>query len=156
MDTKPLTIDGFLDTVPVPGTSPGTARFELIVSPTDNIADDAAWSCSTGDPRIAHELLNALQPGDQLRVTGVLLQSSGPGALARFTVDALEVLAPAPARALQEMVLDRYGDYVVIFDADTDTVPVFTALGQWVGWATSPDAITTLIDIHERVHGGDA
>ncbi|MEU7649912.1 hypothetical protein [Streptomyces huasconensis] len=130
MDTTRLTIDGYLDTVPVPGTSPGTARFELIVSPTDDITDDAAWSCSTGDPRIAHELLNALQPGDQLRITGTLLQSSGASTLARFTVDALEVLAPAPVRALQEMVLDRYGDYVVVFDADTDTVPVFTALGQ--------------------------
>ncbi|MFE5894842.1 hypothetical protein ACFQ6E_38755 [Streptomyces sp. NPDC056462] len=24
------------------------------------------------------------------------------------------------------MVIDRYGDYVVIFDPDTDAVPVFT------------------------------
>ncbi|MEE1806958.1 hypothetical protein [Streptomyces sp. BE133] len=68
----------------------------------------------------------------------------------------LEVLGVAPARALQEMVLDRYGDYVVVFDADTDTLPVFTAQGQWVGLADNPDTITTLIDIHERVNGGDA
>ncbi|MEU7428376.1 hypothetical protein [Streptomyces sp. NPDC040750] len=54
------------------------------------------------------------------------------------------------------MVIDRYGDYCVIFDADTDAVPVFTALGQWVGLADNPDAIATLIDIHERVNGGDA
>ncbi|MFB8392660.1 hypothetical protein [Streptomyces yangpuensis] len=54
------------------------------------------------------------------------------------------------------MVLDRYGDYVVIFDAGRDPVPVFTAHGTWVGPADSPDAITRLIDIHERVNGGDA
>ncbi|MFD8651003.1 hypothetical protein [Streptomyces mirabilis] len=75
---------------------------------------------------------------------------------ARLTVDALKVLATAPARALKEMVLDRYGDYVVVFDADTDAVPVFTALGQWVGMAESPDTIGTLIEIHERVNGSDA
>ncbi|WP_158754764.1 hypothetical protein [Streptomyces sp. NRRL F-2580] len=48
------------------------------------------------------------------------------------------------------MVLDRYGDYVVVFDADTDTVPVFTAQGQWAGMADNPDTITTLIDIPAR------
>ncbi|MER7692997.1 hypothetical protein [Streptomyces sp. NPDC097610] len=52
------------------------------------------------------------------------------------------------------MVLDRYGDYVVVFD--TDAVPVVTALGQWVGMAESPDTISTLIEIHERVNGGEA
>ncbi|NJP73438.1 hypothetical protein [Streptomyces sp. C1-2] len=54
------------------------------------------------------------------------------------------------------MVLDRYGDYVVIFDTDTDAVPVFTAYGTWVGLADNPDAIAHLIDIHERVNGGDS
>lgn len=66
------------------------------------------------------------------------------------------MLATAPTRALQDMVIDRYGDYVAIFDADTTKAPVFTALGQWVGEAESPDTINTLIEIHERVHGGDA
>lgn len=65
------------------------------------------------------------------------------------------MLATAPARALQEMVLDRYGDYVVVFDADTDAVPVFTSSGHWVGMAESPDIVGTLIEIHERVNGGD-
>lgn len=53
------------------------------------------------------------------------------------------------------MVLDRYGDYVVVFDADTEAVAVFTADGQWVGTAENPDAIGRLIEIHERVYGGD-
>lgn len=156
MDTKPLTVDGYLDTVPAPGDAPGTVRFQLIVSPTDDVVDDVIWACATGNARIAYALLTEVQPGDLLHVSGILTQPDDPAEPARLTVDALEVLAPAPVRALQEMVLDRYGDYVVVFDADTDTVPVFTALGQWVGMAETPDAIGTLIEIHERVNGGDA
>ncbi|MER6374456.1 hypothetical protein ABT255_40235 [Streptomyces mirabilis] len=156
MDTKPLTVDGYLDTVPTPGDAPYTARFQLIVSPTDDAVDDVIWSCATSKPGIAHALLTEIQPGDLLHVSGVLTQPNRAAEPARLTVDALEVLATAPARALQEMVLDRYGDYVVVFDADTDAVPVFTALGQWVGTAESPDTIGTLIEIHERVNGGDA
>ncbi|MFF9675852.1 hypothetical protein ACF1GS_29800 [Streptomyces eurythermus] len=52
--------------------------------------------------------------------------------------------------------MDRYGDYCVLFDADRDQVPVFTALEQWVGLADNPGVIAALIDIHERVHGGVA
>ncbi|WP_314223622.1 hypothetical protein [Streptomyces zaehneri] len=156
MDTKNLTVNGFLDTVPTPGATLYTAQFQLVVSPTDNVVDDVIWSCTTSKPEIVHALLTEIQPGDLLHVSGVLTQPDNPAKPARLTVDALEVLATAPARALQEMVLDRYGDYVVVFDADTDAVPVFTALGQWVGEAESPDTIGTLIEIHERVNGGDA
>ncbi|MFD0008465.1 hypothetical protein ACFVJ4_39670 [Streptomyces sp. NPDC127178] len=127
----------------------------MIVSPTDDVVDDVIWSCTTGNPRIAHALLTEIQPGDLLHVSGVLTQPNSLAEPARLTVDALEVLAHAPARALQEMVLDRYGDYVAVFDADTEAVPVFTALGQWVGMADNPDTIGTLIEIHERVNGGD-
>ncbi|MEU0218551.1 hypothetical protein ABZ281_27110 [Streptomyces sp. NPDC006265] len=155
MDTKHCTVDGYLDTVPTPGGAPYTARFQLVVSPTDDVVDDVIWSCITSKPGIAHALLTEIQPGDLLHVSGVLTQPDDPAEPARLTVDALEVLTAAPARALKEMVLDRYGDYVVVFDADTDAVPVFTALGQWVGEAKSPDAIGPLIDIHERVNGGD-
>ncbi|MFE7854433.1 hypothetical protein [Streptomyces sp. NPDC057403] len=155
MDTKPLTIDGFLYTVPAPGEDPGTARFQMVVSPTDDAEDDVVWSCTTSNSRIAYALLTEIQPGDLLHVSGVLTQPDDPTEPARLTVDDLEVLAHAPARALQDMVLDRYGDYVVVFDAHTDTVPVFTACGQWVGTAESPDAIGTLIENYERVNGGD-
>jgi hypothetical protein len=48
------------------------------------------------------------------------------------------------------MVFDRYGDYIAVFDADVDSVPVFTALGQWVGEAASPDAVGDLIEAFER------
>jgi hypothetical protein len=156
MDTKPFTVDGFLYAVPTPGTRPGTAQFELISSPSDDPADDTVFSCTTEKSRIADELLTEIQPGDLLHVSGTLAPPATTGETAQLTVDALEILATAPARALKEMVLDRYGDYVVVFDAGTDAVPVFTKLGQWVGLADNPDAIATLIDIHERVNGGDA
>ncbi|MCF3136635.1 hypothetical protein [Streptomyces olivochromogenes] len=90
---------------------------------------------------------------------GLLTQVLQPEALgedARRSVDALEVLDTGLIPVLRDMVLDRYGDYCVIFDADRDQVPVFTTRGQWVGLADNPDAIATLIDTHERVTGGDA
>ncbi|WP_327259858.1 hypothetical protein [Streptomyces sp. NBC_01240] len=160
METKHCAVDGWVDAIPAPGPH-GTATFDLIVCPADadttaQDAPDTVVSCTSGGSRIAHELLNGIEPGDLLRVTGNLVQPQTPGEAARLTVEALEVLDTALVPVLRDMVMDRYGDYVVIFDADTDAVPVFTALGQWVGMADNPDAITTLIDIHERVNGGDA
>ncbi|MER6316605.1 hypothetical protein ABT237_22985 [Streptomyces sp. NPDC001581] len=159
MDTKPCAVDGWVDAIPAPGPD-GTATFDLVVRPADfdTVAEDApdtVVTCTSGDPRIIHELLNGIQPGDLLRANGTLVQPAAPGDPARLTVDALEVLGTALLPVLRDMVLDRYGDYVVIFDADRDQVPVFTAPGAWVGLADNPDAITTLIDIHERVTGDD-
>ncbi|MFF7954103.1 hypothetical protein [Streptomyces griseorubiginosus] len=160
MDTKHCAVDGWVDAIPAPGPN-GTATFDLVVRPADidtldDDAPDTLVTCTSGNPRITHELLNGIQPGDLLRATGTLAQPSTPGEPARLTVDVLEVLDTALVPVLREMVLDRYGDYVVIFDADTDAVPVFTAHGTWVGLADNPDAIAHLIDIHERVNGGDA
>ncbi|MEV0695563.1 hypothetical protein [Streptomyces sp. NPDC050388] len=160
MDTKHCAVDGWVDAIPTPSPR-GTATFDLIVQPADidtvdEDAPDTVVTCTSGDPRITHELLTGIQPGDLLRATGTLVQPQTPGENARLTVDALEVLDTALLPVLRDMVMDRYGDYCVIFNADTDAVPVFTALGQWVGLADNPDAIATLIDIHERVTGGDA
>ncbi|MBZ6204710.1 hypothetical protein ACFY1G_34700 [Streptomyces olivaceus] len=154
MDTTHCAVDGWVDAIPVPGPR-GTVAFDLVVRPADD-APDTIVTCTSGDPRITDELLNGIQPGDLLRATGTLVQPPAPGEPARLTVDALEVLDTALVPVLREMVLDRYGDYVVIFDADTDAVPVFTAHGTWVGLADNPDTIATLIDIHERVNGGEA
>lgn len=159
MDTKNCTVDGWVDAIPAPGPH-GTAMFDLTVRPIDadtlpEDAPDTVVSCTGTAAGIVHELLTRIQPGDLLRVTGDLVQPQTPGAPARLTVDVLQVLDTALVPALREMVIDRFGDYCIIFDADTDVVPVFTARGTWVGLADNPDAITTLIDIHERVHGGD-
>jgi hypothetical protein len=48
------------------------------------------------------------------------------------------------------LVLERCGNYVVVFDADRDQVPVFTASGRWVGEAVTADAISDLIDAYEN------
>ncbi|MFJ4972720.1 hypothetical protein [Streptomyces sp. NPDC088755] len=160
METTHCTIDGWVDAIPAPGPH-GTAMFDLTVRPADadalpEDAPDTVVSCTAKDAGIVHELLNGVQPSDLLRVTGTLTHPRTPGEPAQLTVDVLEVLATALVPALREMVLDRFGDYVVIFDADTDAVPVFTARGKWVGLADNPDAIATLIDIHQRVTGGEA
>ncbi|WP_331739564.1 hypothetical protein OG590_38520 (plasmid) [Streptomyces goshikiensis] len=161
MDTKHCAVDGWVDAIPAPGRRSDTATFDLIVRPADvdTLADDApdtVVSCTSGDPRITHTLLNGIQPGDLLRVTGTLVPPQAPCEDAHLTVDAVEVLDTALIPVLSDMVLDRYADYVVVFDGDHDQVPVFTASGRWVGLADNPDAIDTLIDIDERVNGGDA
>ncbi|MCY0921117.1 hypothetical protein OS965_23510 [Streptomyces sp. H27-G5] len=160
MDTTHCAVDGWVDAIPAPGPH-GTATFDLTVRPADadtlpDDAPDTVVTCTSAAAGIVHELLNGIQPGDLIRVTGTMLQPPTPGEPARLTVNVLEVLDTALIPVLGEMVLDRYADYCVIFDADTDKVPVFTASGQWVGLADNPDAITRLIDVHERVHGGDA
>ncbi|MFG3196695.1 hypothetical protein ACGFYT_11260 [Streptomyces sp. NPDC048208] len=126
-------------------------------SPGRIVPGPGAWapgrqcSCTSGDPRITHELLTGIQPGDLPRATGTPLQPAALGESARLTVDALEVLETALIPVLREMVLDRHGDDVVIFNADT----VFTAHGQWIALGDNPDAIAHLIDIHSFL-GGDA
>ncbi|WP_328947352.1 hypothetical protein OG259_41325 (plasmid) [Streptomyces sp. NBC_00250] len=112
MTAIPLALDGYLDSLPAPGDDGLTARFRLISSPTDDAIDDTVWDCHTADPRIAHELLTLMRPGDLLRIGGHLVlpgqdNEGGP----RLSVDALELLLPAPDRHLADMVLDRYGPY---------------------------------------------
>ncbi|MGR4884037.1 hypothetical protein ACIPUC_32110 [Streptomyces sp. LARHCF249] len=150
-----IAIDGYVDAIPAPGTGWGTAIFDLIHSPADadRLAPDApdtVYACTTGDPRIAQVLLREIQPGDLLRVTGTVVQSDAPDAPARLTVEALEVLDAAPAPVLYDLVIERWGNYATVFNADRDTVPVFTVDGKWVGEAASPDAISDLIDAYEN------
>ncbi|MER7468891.1 hypothetical protein [Streptomyces sp. NPDC097981] len=150
-----LVIDGYVDAIPAPGTRWGTATFDLIHSPADaaRIAPDTpdtVYACTTGDPRITDVLLREIQPGDLLRITGTAVQPDDPEAPAQFTVDALEVLEAAPAPVLYELVLERWGDYAAVFNADHDSVPVFTTSGRWIGEAASPDAIGELIDAFEN------
>ncbi|WP_157901924.1 hypothetical protein [Streptomyces kanasensis] len=105
MDAKHCALDGWVDAIPAPGPR-DTATFDLIV-PVDLDAveediHDTVVTCTSGDPRIVHELLNRIQPGDLLRATGILVQPPAPGEPALLVVDALEVLdtalLPVPAR----------------------------------------------------------
>ncbi|WP_329625889.1 hypothetical protein OG357_38295 (plasmid) [Streptomyces sp. NBC_01255] len=150
MTAIPLLLDGYLDELPVRGDDGLTARFRVISSPTDDNVDETVWACRTADPHLAHALLTLMQPGDLLRIGGHLaVPGPGDGGGPRLDVDALELLAAAPARHLADMVLDRYGPYLVVFDPEVDTVPVFTETGAWVGTAENADAITDLIHAHE-------
>ncbi|MFD7961316.1 hypothetical protein ACFV5J_10990 [Streptomyces zaomyceticus] len=91
MDTIQLTIDGYLDTEPVPGPR-DTARFRLILSPTDDTAQETVLHCITGDPRIVHMLLTELRSGDLLRITGLLTLPARATGAVQLYVDELEVL----------------------------------------------------------------
>ncbi|MFD6876955.1 MULTISPECIES: hypothetical protein [unclassified Streptomyces] len=58
----------------------------------DDDAPEAIVTCTGGAPRITHELLTGIRPGDLLREPGTLIQPPTPGEPARITIDALEVL----------------------------------------------------------------
>ncbi|GAA2619932.1 hypothetical protein GCM10010425_12670 [Streptomyces spororaveus] len=128
-----------------PGT-PGRRRLRR----RDPDTPDVAYACTTGDPRIADVLLRDIQPDDLLRVTGTVVQPDTPGASAQITVDALEVLHAAPAPVPYDLMIERWGNYATVFDADRDTVPVFTVDGKWVGEAANHDSISDLIDAFEN------
>ncbi|MFF5859596.1 hypothetical protein ACFY8B_28935 [Streptomyces sp. NPDC012751] len=111
MDPQHCAVDGWVDAMPacVPR---GTVTFYLVVRPADidTVDDDAPGTvvtCTSEDPRITHDLLNGIQPGDVLRATGTLLRPPTPDALARLAVDALEVLDTAHLPALREMPVGR-------------------------------------------------
>ncbi|MFC7796224.1 hypothetical protein [Streptomyces cinereoruber] len=150
MTAIPLVLDGYLDDLPVADDGGLIVRFRVVSSPTDDATDETVWACRTADPHLAHELLTLMRPGDLLRIGGHLaLPGPGDEGGPRLDVDALGLLAPAPAMDLAEMVLDRYGPYICVFDPETDTVPVFTETGAWIGTAKNPDSITDLIHAYE-------
>ncbi|MGW5679053.1 hypothetical protein ACWEV4_28915 [Streptomyces sp. NPDC003860] len=150
-DQTPFSVDGYVDALPAPGTAWGTATFDLIHSPVDAAqlpldTPDTVYACQTGDPFLAHLLLSDIKAGDLLRVTGTVAQPDDPTAAPHITVDGLEVLEATPA----PMLLERYGEYVVVFDPDRDEVPVFTTSGALVGLAPDPSAISALIEAREN------
>ncbi|MEU8437866.1 hypothetical protein AB0F18_34215 [Streptomyces sp. NPDC029216] len=106
MDTKHCAVDGWVDAIPAPGPR-DTVTFDLVVRPADidtldDDAPDTIVTCTSGDPRITHELLHGIQPGDLLRATGTLVQPTAHTEPARLTVDALEVLGTALIPVLRD------------------------------------------------------
>ncbi|MEU9438709.1 hypothetical protein [Streptomyces sp. NPDC048252] len=68
-----VTLDGFLyDEVVRGDQGETTARFRLIVSPTDEVVDEMVLPCTATTPALAGAVLHDLAPGDQLRITGYL------------------------------------------------------------------------------------
>jgi hypothetical protein len=150
-----IVLDGFLKEETVPGDLHGsTARFRLTVSPTDDRTDEMVLPCRVADPEMAHTVLHELVPGDQLRVTGYLHLPRTPDEAMWLAVTELTVLHPAPLLgdpdSIATTVLERYGPYVCVFDADTTTIPVFTQTGAWVGTAEQPTDIGELLADYEQ------
>ncbi|MCR8945080.1 hypothetical protein NW249_23465 [Streptomyces sp. OUCMDZ-4982] len=155
MDTEPVVLDGFLEEETVPGDLHGsTARFRIIVSPTDERTDEMVLPCGVTDPELAHAVLHDLVPGDTLRVTGHLHLPRTPGEPMWLAVITLTVLETAPLHtdpaSVATAALERYGPYVSWFDADTEAVDVFTETGTWVGTAPAPDEIGDLLEAFEQ------
>ncbi|WP_331730823.1 hypothetical protein [Streptomyces sp. NBC_00016] len=92
-----VALEGFLDDETVPGGSQETsARFRLIVSPTDERADEMVLPCTATTPALAAAVLHDLVPGDQLRITGHLRLPRTPDEPMWMDVTTLEVLWTAP------------------------------------------------------------
>lgn len=125
--TSQVTLDGYIDTTPE--TDTGTSvRFDLIHSPdhldpTDPDAPEQLFACTTEHPAAAELVLHQAKLGDLLRVTGTLTEPDTPGTPPRLRVHSVDILDVAPLTTVSGTVLERYGNYVVVFDADRNEVP---------------------------------
>ncbi|GHH55656.1 hypothetical protein [Streptomyces candidus] len=155
-----IALDGFLYEETMPGdVHESTARFRVIVSPTDERTDEMILPCSVADPALAHTVIHDLVPGDKLRVTGCLRLPRTPGEPMQFVVNALTVLQTALqlTDGAYESVLERCGTYLHYIDGDTGQVQVWTEHGSWVGWAEQPDELAALVAAfeHGQAPGGE-
>ncbi|MFI0020311.1 hypothetical protein [Streptomyces griseus] len=151
-----VTLDGYIDTTPETGTG-ATVRFDLIHSPddldpTEPDAPEQVYACTTEQPATAELVLHQAKLGDLLRVTGTITEPDTPGTPPRLRVHTVDILDVAPLTTVSGTVLERYGSYVVVFDADRNEVPVFTTAGSWVGEATTPESIGHLIRAFENTN----
>ncbi|MER5200489.1 hypothetical protein ACWD3J_44250 [Streptomyces sp. NPDC002755] len=113
MDAVAITLDGFLDEETVPGSPHETsARFRLVVSPTDERADEMVMPCTATTSAVAVAVLHDLVPGDQLRITGYLRLPRTPDEPMWLDVTTLEVLWAAPLSAPAEEPADLGGQTI--------------------------------------------
>ncbi|WP_031511067.1 hypothetical protein [Streptomyces megasporus] len=169
-----IVLDGFLDEDTAPSdVHETTARFRLIVSPSDDRADETVLACVASDPLLARAVLHELHQGDRLRVTGYLRLPRTPDQPVRLHAHRIDFLATAPlleptdpdgtgaagmpdageeTTALADGgLLDRHGVYVIYRDPDTGTACAWSPAGAWVGGTTdTPAAIQALIDTYEH------
>ncbi|MFJ1789586.1 hypothetical protein ACIOML_35415 [Streptomyces anulatus] len=154
---NPITLDGYLDTALEPGAHPSAAHFDLIRLPDhlDTTEPDSCaqvFACTTETPAATELILHRAQLGDLLRISGTVTETGSPGTPPHLRVRVIDVLDAAPLTALGATVLERYGTYVLVFDAERDEVPVFTTTGRWVGEAATPDTIGHLIHAFENTN----
>lgn len=98
--TDLLALDGNLDDETLPGPLGSTVRFRLVISPTEDLADETVLSCAATDPLLAAAVLHELEPGDLLRVTGYLPEPDTSIGVLCLQVLTLEVLDTAPLQGL--------------------------------------------------------
>ncbi|MEU5242635.1 hypothetical protein AB0G81_00650 [Streptomyces asoensis] len=92
-----VALEGFLDEETVPGSPQETSvRFRLIVSPTDERADEMVMPCTATTPALAAAVLHDLVPGDQIRIIGYLRLPRTPDEPIWLDVTTLEILWTAP------------------------------------------------------------
>ncbi|MFG2284039.1 hypothetical protein ACGFNQ_35805 [Streptomyces asoensis] len=98
-----VALDGFLDEDTVSGSPQETsARFRLIVSPTDERADEMVMPCTATTPALAAAVLHDLVPGDQIRITGYLRLPRTPDEPIWLDVTTLEILWTAPLTSVAD------------------------------------------------------
>ncbi|MGW8485364.1 hypothetical protein [Streptomyces sp. NPDC055886] len=110
------------------------------------------YACTTDHTAAAELVLHQAKLGDLLRVAGTITEPDAPGTPPRLHVHSVDILDVAPLTTVSGTVLERYGSYVVVFDADRNEVPVFTTAGSWVGEATTPENIGHLIRAFENTN----
>ncbi|MCX5207611.1 hypothetical protein OG897_40180 [Streptomyces sp. NBC_00237] len=97
MDAIPLALDGYLAAEPEQGDREDSVSWRLTCSTgTDHLVEEAVIPCTTTQPQIAHALLTERQPGDLLRVTGIVTLPDTAGGILQLHVETLEVLWAAP------------------------------------------------------------
>ncbi|MFG3398601.1 hypothetical protein [Streptomyces parvus] len=151
-----VTLDGYIDTTPETDTGT-TVRFDLIHSPdhldpTEPDAPEQVYACTTEHPAATELVLHQAKLGDLLRVTGTITEPDNPGTPPRLRVHTIDILDVPQLTTVSSTVLERYGNYVVAFDADRNEVPVFTTAGHWVGEAATPEGIGHLIRAFENTN----
>ncbi|MEU1600450.1 hypothetical protein ABZ468_48815 [Streptomyces sp. NPDC005708] len=139
------TIVGYLDDVPTSGDVDGTIRFQLLTGSTPGDEEDTILECSSSHPAHVDALRDEINPGDRLRVSGLVAQPNPGHSLSQLDVRTIEVLSTV---SRHDLVLRRHGDYFYVYDATSEKMPVFTQDGRWVG-AAKEETIRSVIAAFE-------
>lgn len=159
-----IVLDGYLDDETLPDDlSGGSARFQLVVSPTADRIDELVMPCTVTNPELAHAVINDLGASDLLRVTGHLLLPRDPADGLRLQVSAIHVLEGGvdlsqvetedelgPAVLSEYGYIERYADYQMWNDPDACLTGVWHVSGEWAGSTDDPNDLGDLIDAHRR------
>ncbi|MDX3342700.1 hypothetical protein PV409_32580 [Streptomyces sp. ME02-6979.5a] len=108
------------------------------------------FACTTNHPVAAECILHQAKLGGLLGITGTLTEPDIPGTSPYLRIHTADILDVVPLTIVSGTVLEHYGNYALVFDADRSEVPMFTTAGRWVGEATTPEGIGHLIRAFEN------